>query len=86
MSVLWGNIDFMKPLIKWAGGKRHIADVLESHLPSDWNAGTFYEPFLGGAALYLHLNPQKAYLSDVNSSLIGFIKQSKIRPTSSCRQ
>ena len=70
----------MKPLLKWAGGKRHIAEVLESHLPSDWNEGTFYEPFLGGAALYLHLNPKKASLSDVNSSLIGFYQAVKDFP------
>lgn len=70
----------MKPLLKWAGGKRHIADVLESHLPSDWDQGFYYEPFLGGAALYLHLDPKNARLSDLNSPLIGLYLAVKQRP------
>lgn len=62
----------MKPLLKWAGGKRHIADLLESFFPRDWRKGTYYEPFLGGAALFLHLQPTKAQLSDINSNLVNF--------------
>jgi DNA adenine methylase len=62
----------MKPLIKWAGGKRQIASVIETHLPKDWEKGTYFEPFIGGAALYLYLQPKKASLSDVNERLIAF--------------
>ena len=62
----------MKPLLKWAGGKRHISQILEAHLPENWGNGTFYEPFLGGAALFLHLNPPKAFLADVNPKLVNF--------------
>jgi DNA adenine methylase len=70
----------MKPLLKWAGGKRHIVPVLERFLPSDWNAGTYFEPFLGGAALFLHLAPAQAMLADVNPWLIGFYKDVQKRP------
>lgn len=62
----------MKPLLKWAGGKRHIAETLEAHLPADWSSGTYFEPFLGGAAFFLHLQHNKARLSDVNQWLIRF--------------
>jgi len=70
----------MKPLLKWAGGKRHIVPVLEHFLPSDWNAGTYFEPFLGGGALFLHLAPAKARLADVNPWLIGFYKDVQKQP------
>ena len=70
----------MKPLLKWAGGKRHIAGVLENNLPSDWNTGTYFEPFLGGAAFFLHLAPKRAHLSDVNRKLIGFYKEVRDNP------
>ncbi len=70
----------MKPLLKWAGGKRHIADVLEAHLPRDWNSGAYFEPFLGGAALFLHLAPKHSHLSDVNSKLIGFYREVRDNP------
>jgi DNA adenine methylase len=70
----------MKPLLKWAGGKRHIVPVLEHFLPSDWNTGIYFEPFLGGAALFLHLAPAKASLADVNPWLIGFYKDVQKQP------
>jgi DNA adenine methylase len=74
-------MELMKPLIKWAGGKRHIASIIESHLPGDWDAGTYYEPFIGGAAIYLYLQPKKAQLSDVNEKLIGFYNNVKTDST-----
>jgi DNA adenine methylase len=62
----------VKPLLKWAGGKRQIAPTLEKFLPSDWNAGTYFEPFLGGAALFLYLEPARARLADINPWLVRF--------------
>lgn len=70
----------MKPLLKWAGGKRHIASVIEANLPPTWGKGRFYEPFLGGAAISLHLRPSKASLSDVNAGLIAFYSEVRDRP------
>lgn len=62
----------MKPLLKWAGGKRAIADEIISRFPNKWNEQTYFEPFFGGGAIYLSINPQKAVISDVNSRLVGF--------------
>lgn len=64
----------LKPLLKWAGGKRHIANVLISSFPEGWDKQTYFEPFIGGAALFFELNPNKAVISDVNKRLIGFYK------------
>lgn len=70
----------MKPLLKWAGGKRHIANILQDLLPSDWNQGAYIEPFVGGAALFLHLEPQNARIADVNKWLIRFYRDVKSQP------
>lgn len=67
-----GEGKVVSPILKWAGGKRHIAELLIHFLPSDWNSGTYFEPFLGGGAMFLHLEPKQARLSDLNSRLIGF--------------
>lgn len=70
----------MKPLIKWAGGKRHIAEDLFKLFPSDWDSGTYFEPFIGGAAIFLHLEPKRAVIADVNQRLIGFYEHIKRSP------
>lgn len=70
----------MKPLLKWAGGKRQIAEELFSHFPEDWNHRTFIEPFIGGGAMFLHLNPKKAVIADLNKRLIGFYTHIKNSP------
>lgn len=67
----------MKPLIKWAGGKRQIAPELFSRFPSDWNRGTYIEPFIGGGAMFLFAAPTKAIIADLNSRLYGFYLQVK---------
>jgi len=63
-----------KPILKWAGGKRHIAALIESYFPPNWRAGAYYEPFLGGGAMYFHLLPERSHISDLNTCLIGFYK------------
>lgn len=59
-----------KPFIKWVGGKRSIMGKLIERLPKHIN--TYYEPFLGGGALFFALDDQisKAELSDINEHLI----------------
>jgi len=67
-----GEGKVVTPILKWAGGKRRIAELLTHFLPSDWKSGTYFEPFLGGGAMFLHLEPKQARLSDLNLRLIGF--------------
>ena len=70
----------VKPLIKWAGGKRQIAAELLSRFPTDWNEGTYFEPFVGGGAVFLHVKPTTAVVADVNSRLYGFYSHVKLNP------
>lgn len=63
-----------RPFLKWAGGKRQILAVILSRLPR--RMGTYYEPFLGGGAVFLALASQRprpfrrAVLADRNRPLI----------------
>lgn len=57
-----------RPFLKWAGGKRQLLPELLARVPKQF--GTYYEPFLGGGALYFELQPQQALLSDTNRRLI----------------
>lgn len=70
----------MKPLLKWAGGKRHIAEELRSSFPVDWDKGTYIEPFIGGGAMFLFLAPEKAIIADLNVRLFGFYSHIKVTP------
>lgn len=58
-----------KPFVKWAGGKRQIMEELKKCVPNEFNA--YYEPFVGGGALFFELAPKKAFLNDYNKELIN---------------
>jgi DNA adenine methylase len=61
----------LKPPLKWAGGKRWLAPRL---LPI-WQAHSgrrLVEPFCGGLAVTLALQPERALLNDRNPHLIHF--------------
>ena len=63
----------MKPIIKWVGGKTQLLDTIKDMLPEHYEH--YYEPFLGGAALLLELNPETASVNDINSELINMYRQ-----------
>lgn len=67
----------VKPFLKWPGGKRWgastIADMVRHHL-----TGTYYEPFLGGGAIFFYLRPASAVLTDLNADLINTYRQVRI--------
>lgn len=60
------------PVLKWAGGKTRLLPELVARLPGprQWTTGRYFEPFVGGAAVFLHLRPRTAVLSDVNPELV----------------
>lgn len=58
-----------------------MLDFLTGHLPlSTQIAGRFIEPFLGGGAIYLHVSPRRAILSDLNAELIDLYRGIRINP------
>lgn len=60
--------DIINPFLKWAGGKRWLAASHNLLLPTTFNK--YFEPFLGSAAIFFSLQPDKAVLADVNKELI----------------
>jgi DNA adenine methylase len=56
------------PFLKWPGGKRWLAASDRLPLPRQFNR--YLEPFLGGGAVFFHLLPGSAILSDINPELI----------------
>ena len=65
----------MRPLLKWAGGKRQLLPALEQYYPASFER--YLEPFVGSGAVFFHLaaagvlDGRRVILSDVNADLIG---------------
>lgn len=59
----------LKPIVKWVGGKRQLIDDIAPFIPS--NASVYVEPFVGGGAVWLHLQPKRAIINDYNGELIN---------------
>ncbi len=57
------------PFLKWPGGKRWLVNQYGSLFPSRYER--YLEPFLGGGAVFFHLMPHRAILSDTNSDLVN---------------
>lgn len=60
--------DAVRPFLKWAGGKRQLLPELLAQAPASF--GTYFEPFVGGGALFFALRPRRAVLADTNERLI----------------
>lgn len=58
-----------KPFLKWVGGKGQLLSQLKTIFPKKYN--TYYEPFVGGGAVFFELKPKKAHISDINKVLIN---------------
>lgn len=64
-----------KPFVKWVGGKRQLIQQFRDmglYPPEEFDPMTnsYFEPFLGGGAVFFDLLPEKAYLSDMNFDLV----------------
>ena len=60
-----------KPFIKWVGGKTQMLKYLDPLVRGmNFTKNKYIEPFVGGGALFFHIQPKKAILSDFNKELI----------------
>lgn len=69
----------IKPFLKWPGGKRWLAKELALSISNRLDKN-YYEPFLGGGAVFFTLRPKQAVLSDINGDLINVYLQVKFKP------
>lgn len=61
------------PIVKWVGGKTKLLAELVARVPSHYVR--YFEPFVGGGALFFRLQPTLAMLSDANAELIECYRQ-----------
>jgi len=82
------RVQTAKPLLKWAGGKRQLLEVLLAAIPKSYNfrENRYHEPFFGGGALFFALsniavreglasqsnNSKPFEIGDLNSELVNF--------------
>src|SRR3954469_16960433 len=65
----------VRPLLKWAGGKRQLLPELRPFYPQSFKR--YFEPFLGSGAVFLDLHnsglldAHRVCLSDINADIIG---------------
>lgn len=62
--------DKPRPFVKWVGGKTQLLGQLTALLPKD-GFNKYFEPFVGGGAVYFNLEPKKAHINDINATLIN---------------
>lgn len=71
-----------QPFIKWVGGKRELLPDLLPYIPV--TVDTYFEPFLGGGALFWKLAAEgrfkRAFISDLNAELVNLYQIVKTRP------
>ena len=63
---------YLKPLIKWSGGKGDEIKQFEKYLPAEYD--TYIEPFIGGGALFFYLEPEKSVICDVHVELVDLYR------------
>lgn len=67
------------PFIKWVGGKRWLSNIILD-ITEELDYERYLEPFLGGGATFLALNPKYALLSDINEELVSFYRTISEQP------
>lgn len=73
----------VKPFLRWVGGKRWLINKVDHLIPKEIN--NYFEPFLGGGAMFIHLIQKNmiketSFLSDINPDLINSFEMIKKNP------
>jgi DNA adenine methylase len=77
-----------RPVLKWAGGKRQLLDVIDANLPPELISGditTYVEPMVGGGAVFFHMKQRYGqtlanyHISDYNWDLFVLYRVIKTR-------
>lgn len=66
----------IKPILKWAGGKSSELEMIHKSMPTEFE--NFYEPFIGGGAVWLSIDSShKMYVNDFSEDLINLYNNIK---------
>jgi DNA adenine methylase len=66
------RIDKLSPILKWAGGKEKELKYIMPLIPK--NINKYFEPFVGGGAVYLSIKAKEYYINDKSDELINLYK------------
>jgi len=72
------NNKLVSPFLKWIGGKRQLLPAITGLFPKSYS--NYYEPFIGGGAVFFNMQPKKATINDYNEELINVYKTIKEHP------
>ena len=61
-----------KPFIKWVGGKGKLIPELRNFYPKSYDR--YFEPFVGGGALFMHLGRKNVIINDFSEDLMNVYK------------
>jgi DNA adenine methylase len=67
-----------KPVIKWVGGKRQLLSKIKQYMPNRYNR--YFEPFIGGGALFFELKHNNSFINDYNPELTNLYNVIKNNP------
>jgi DNA adenine methylase len=73
------KLETLQPFLKWPGGKRWAISRLLPLVKAQLS-GSYFEPFLGGGALFFALAPARAVLSDINDDLMNVYRVTRSAP------
>ena len=71
---------YPQPFVKWAGGKAQLISRISRLVPRNFEC--YFEPFIGGGALFFHQEPERSLISDANFELINVYRVIKDHPGS----
>ena len=69
----------MKPFIKYPGGKIKEFPLVDKFKPK--KISRYFEPFVGGAAIYLNIGIRNSYINDKSSDLSSLYNYIKFQDT-----
>lgn len=67
-----------KPFLRWLGGKRRILPEIKKRMPKSYKG--YFEPFIGGGALFFAENPTHGYIGDFNPEVANTYNVIKHQP------
>jgi DNA adenine methylase len=79
------HLQSVRPLLKWAGGKRQLLPAFRRFYPHEF--GAYFEPFVGSGAVFFDLHSARALdgrrvrLTDSNRDLVGCYRMVRDNPS-----
>ena len=65
----WAKNTRLSPILKWAGGKEQELKHIHPNMPKQIK--NYYEPFIGGGAVYFSIDANKSFINDKSNELIA---------------